>query len=181
MLLVVVPTESGKTYFVEQNLEHNPIVYEEQKSIRNFWYYNQWQVCYKELKKFLGKSIRFERGVSELTEDLCEINSRYNNMIFLDDLMVEATDSPVIDISIVYGRSPNASVILLLQNIFPIGKNNTDISQNAWYLDLFRSSGDRKQIRIIGERMFNRNRSHFMNFERQNEQKILKIGVNIED
>ena len=73
-LLVVGPTQSGKTYFVQQILKHNRIVYEEQKSIRIFWYYNQWQECYEELKTSLGKSIRFERGVPELSEDLCEIN-----------------------------------------------------------------------------------------------------------
>ena len=95
-LLVVGPTQSGKTYFVQQILENNRIVYEEQKSIRISWYYNQWQECYEELKKSLGKSIRFERGVPELSEDLCEINPRYNKIIILDDLMAEATDSPVV-------------------------------------------------------------------------------------
>ena len=92
-LLVVGPTQSGKTYFVQQILENSRIVYEEQKSIRIFWYYNQWQECYEKLKKSLGKSIRFERGVPELSEDLCEINARYNNIIILDDLMAEATDT----------------------------------------------------------------------------------------
>ena len=94
-LLVVGPTQSGKTYFVQQILKHNRILYEEQKSIRIFWYYNQWQECYEDLKTSLGKSIRFERGVPELSENLCEINPRYNNIIILDDLMAEATDSPV--------------------------------------------------------------------------------------
>ena len=105
-LLVVGPTQSGKTYFVQQILKHNRIVYEEQKSIRIFWYYNQWQECYEELKTSLGKIIRFERGVPELSEDLCEINPRYNNIIILDDLMAEATDKSY-SISIVYARSPS--------------------------------------------------------------------------
>ena len=60
-LLVVGPTQSGKTYFVHQILENKRIVYEEQKSIRIFWYYNQWQECYEKLKKSLGKSILFEK------------------------------------------------------------------------------------------------------------------------
>ena len=162
-LLVVGPTQSGKTYFVQQILENNRIVYEEQKSIRIFWYYNQWQECYEKLKKSLGKSIRFERGVPELSEDLCEINLRYNNIIILDDLMAEATDSPVVSRLFTQGRHRNASVILLLQNMFPKGKYNTDISRNAQYLALFRSPSDRKQIGIIGERMFDKNRVHFMN------------------
>ena len=162
-LLVVGPTQSGKTYFVQQILKHNRIVHEEQKSIRIFWYYNQWQECYEELKTSLGKSIRFERGVPELSEDLCEINPRYNNIIILDDLMAEATDSPVVSRLFTQGRHRNASVILLLQNMFPKGKYNTDVSRNAQYLALFRSPSDRKQIGIIGERMFDKNRVHFMN------------------
>ena len=80
-LLVVGPTQSGKTYFVQQILKHNRIVYEEQKTLRIFWYYNHWQECHKDLKKSLGKSIRFERGVSELSKDLCEIYPRYNEVI----------------------------------------------------------------------------------------------------
>ena len=126
--LVVGPTQSGKTYFVQQILENDRIVYEEQKSIRIFWYYNQWQECYEELKKSLGKSIRFERGLPELSEDLCEFNARYNNIIVLDDLMAEATDSPVVSPFFTQGRHRNASVILLLQNIFPIRGNIIQIS-----------------------------------------------------
>ena len=49
-LFVMGPTQSGKTYFVQQILKHNRIVYEEKKSIRIFWYYNQWQECYEEVK-----------------------------------------------------------------------------------------------------------------------------------
>ena len=117
----------------------------------------------RKVKKSLGKSIRFERGVPELSEDLCEINPRYNNIIILDDLMAEATDSPVVSRLFTQGRHRNASVILLLQNMFPKGKYNTDITRNAQYLALFRSPSDRKQIEIIGERMFDKNRVHFMN------------------
>ena len=161
-LLVVGPTQSGKTYLVQQILENNRIVYEEQKSTRIFWYYNQWKECYEKLKTSLGKSIRFERGVPELSEDLCELNARYNNIIILDDLMAEATDSPVVSRLFTQGRHRNASVILLLQNMFPKGKYNTDISRNAQYLALFRSPSDRKQIGTIAERMFDKNRVHFM-------------------
>ena len=95
--------------------------------------------CYEDLKKSLGKSIRFERDVPELSEDLCEINPRYNNIIILDDLMAEGTDSPVVSRLFTQGRYRNGSVILLLQNMFPKGKYNTDISRNAQYLALFRS------------------------------------------
>ena len=68
-------------------------------------------------------------------------------------------DSPVVSRSFTQGRHRNASVILLLQNMFPKGKYNTDISRNAQYLALFRSPSDWKQIGI----MFDKNRVHFMN------------------
>ena len=153
-LLVVGPSQSGKTYFVQQILENNRIVYEEQRSIRILWCYNQWQDRYDDLRKSLGKSIRFERGLPE----------KYNNIIILDDLMAEATDSSVVSRLFTQGRHRNAGVILLLQNMFPKGKfNNTDVSRNAQYLALFRSPSDRKQIGIVGERMLDKNRVHFMN------------------
>ena len=82
-LLVVGPSQSGKTYFVQQILENNRIVYDEQKRIRIFWYYNQWQDCYDSLRKSLGKSIQFERGLPELSENMSEIHTRYNNIIIL--------------------------------------------------------------------------------------------------
>ena len=93
----------------------------ERKSIRIFWYYNQWKECYEKLKKSLGKSIRFEKGVSELSEDLPEINARYNDIIMLDNLMTEETYSLVVSQLFTQGRHRNASVILLLQNMFPKG------------------------------------------------------------
>ena len=99
----------------------------------------------------------------ELFKNLCEINARCNIIIIPDDLMAEATDSPVVSRLLTQGRYRNASVILLLQNMFPKGKYNTDISRNAQYLALFRSRSDRKQIGIIGEGMLDKNRIHFMN------------------
>ena len=71
--------------------------------------------------------------------------------------MLEARNSPVVSQLFTQCRDRNASVILMQQNMFPKGKYNTDISRNAQYLALFRSPSDRKQIGIIGERMFDKN------------------------
>ena len=95
-LLFVGPTQSGKTYFGHQILKHNCIMYGEQKSIRIFWYYIQWQECYEKLKKSLRKSIGCEKVFTELSKNLWEINPRYNTIIILDDLMAKATDSSVV-------------------------------------------------------------------------------------
>ena len=76
--------------------------------------------------------------------------------------MAEAIESPFVSRLFTQGRHRNASVILLLQNMFPKGKFNTDISRNAQYMALFRSPSDRKQIGIVAERMFDKNRQRFM-------------------
>ena len=46
--------------------------------------------------------------------------------------------------------------------MFPKGKFNTDISRNALYKVLFRSPGDRKQIDIMAEQTFAKDRPNFM-------------------
>ena len=110
------------------------------------------------MARMLRRVKKVSRKLTELSEDQSEINLRYNNIIILDDLMAEATDSPVVSRLFTQGRHRNASVILLLQNMFPKGKYNTSSCDPS-----DRSPSDRKQIGIIGERMFDKNGVHFMN------------------
>ena len=90
---------------------------------------------------------------------------KFHYILVFDDLMSQATESPVLFLLLTQGRHRNASVILLLQNMFPQGKFHTDISRNAHkikYMVLFRSPSNRKQIGIIAERMFDKNLTTFM-------------------
>lgn len=90
---------------------------------------------------------------------------KFHYILVFDDLMSQATESPVLSLLLTQGRHRNASVILQLQNMFPQGKFHTDISRNAHkikYMVLFRSPSDRKQIGIIAERIFDKNRTTFM-------------------
>ena len=114
------------------------------------------------MKRALKKRIQFTQALPDLSEDLNEINPEYNNILVFDDLMSQAIDSPVLSQLFTRGRHRNASLILLLQNMFPKGKYNTDISRNAQYMVLFRSPSDRKQIDIIAERIFAKDRKNFM-------------------
>ena len=161
-MLVVGPTQCGKTYFVQQLLTKNCIEYPGEKSTQIYWFYNQWQPRYDALKRALKKKIQFTQGLPNLSEDLNEINPEYNNILVFDDLMSQAIDSPVLSQLFTQGRHRNASVILLLQNMFPKGKYNTDISRNAQYVVLFRSPSDRKQMDIFAERTFAKDRKNFM-------------------
>ena len=161
-MLVVGPSQCGKTHFVKQLLTSPRIAYPDKKPVKVYWFYNQWQPIYEDIRRVLKKNIRFAQGVPDLNEDLSNIHPALNNMIVLDDLMAEAKDSPVVSKLFTQGRHRNASVILLLQNMFPKGKFNTDISRNALYKVLFRSPGDRKQIDIMAEQTFAKDRPHFM-------------------
>ena len=161
-MMVVGPSQSGKTHFVQQLLTHKCINYLEKKPLRVYWFYNQWQPSYDDIQRALKKKIQFTQGIPELSDDLHEIRPENNNILVFDDLMSQATDSPVVSKLFTQGRHRNASVILLLQNMFPKGKFNTDISRNALYKVLFRSPGDRKQIDIMAEQTFAKDRPHFM-------------------
>ena len=153
-MVIVGPTQCGKTCFVQQVLTKNCIQYLSEKSTQIYWFYNQWQQRYDALKRVLRKRIQFTHGLPHLSQDLKEINPEYNNILVFDDLMSQAIDSPVLSQLFTQGRHRNASVILLLQNMFPKGKYNTDINRNAQYVVLFPSPSDRKQIDILAERTF---------------------------
>ena len=161
-MMVVGPSQCGKTHFVQQLLTQNCIDFPEKKPRMVYWFYSQWQPSYEAIQRALQKKIRFAQGLPELKDDLSNITLARNNILVLDDLMSQATDSPVVSKLFTQGRHRNASVILLLQNMFPKGKYNTDISRNATYKVLFRSPGDRKQIDIITEQTFAEDRPHFM-------------------
>ena len=147
---------------MQQVLTKNCIEYPSEKSTQIYWFYNQWQPRYDALKRSLKKRIQFTQGLPDLSEDLNEINPEYNNILVFDDLISQGIDSPVLSQLFTQGRRRNASVILLLQNMFPKGKYNTDISRNAQYVVLFRSPSDRKQMDIFAERTFAKDGKNFM-------------------
>ena len=121
-MLVVGPSQCGKTHLVEHLLTKNCVKYPSKKPRRIYWFYNQWQSRYTSLKSTLGDEIQFTQGLLELREDLHEINPKFNNILVFDDLMLQATESPVLSNLFTQGRHRNAGVILLLQNMFSKGK-----------------------------------------------------------
>ena len=107
---------------VEKILTENCIHYPNKKTKHIYWFYNQWQPRYTSLQSAFDEEIQFTQGLPEPSEDLHEINPKFNNILVFDDLMAQATDSPVLSKLFTQGRHRNAGVILLLQNMFPKGK-----------------------------------------------------------
>ena len=161
-MMVVGPSQCGKTCFVYQLLTHKRFSFPDKKPVMVCWCYNQWQPIYDEIQCALKGKIKFVQGLPELENDLGAIKTSRHTIIVLDDLMAEAKDSPVVSKLFTQGRHRNASVLLLLQNMFPKGKYNTDISRNATYKVLFWSPGDRKQIDMMPEHTFAKDRPYFM-------------------
>ena len=161
-MMVVGPTQSGKSYFVEQLLKSKRIKYPSRKTTKIHWFYTQWQPLYDRLQSTLGTSITFTQGLPVVDDNLEDINDKVHNLWVFDDLMDEAVQSPIISQLFTRGRHRNLSEILLLQNMFPKGKFNTNISRNALYMVLFRSPSDRKQMDMMAERTFAKDRSKFM-------------------
>ena len=143
-------------------LTSNCIKYPSRKTKRIQWFYNQWQPRYESLQSTLGKGITFTKGLPSVNENLEDINDKVHNLWVLDDLMDEAVQSPIISQLFTRGRHRNLNLILLLQNMFPKEKFNTNISGNAQYMVLFRSTSDRKQMDIVAERIFAKDRPKFM-------------------
>ena len=161
--MVVGPSMSGKSFFFKQMLERDHIEYDDpRKQRRIHWFYGQYQDTFKDMRRNIGKDIYFKQGLPEFEPDLCDIDPRYNNIVVLDDLMDMAVDSPIISKLFTHGRHRNVSVILLLQNAFPKGKYNTSISRNAQYMALFMCPADGRQIGIMADRIFDKNKPAFM-------------------
>ena len=109
-LLVVGPTRCGETFFVEKILTMDRILFQSKKP-------SHWQDSYKAMQSSIGKEIQFIRGLPEFKEDLREIDPKFNNVLVFNDLMAQATDSPLVSLRFTQDRHRNASVILLLQNM----------------------------------------------------------------
>ena len=109
------------------------------------------------------------KGLSDYdADDLHDLNKKRNNVVIvIDDLMEEAKGSKLLSKLFTQGRHRNVSVILILQNAFPKGKYNTEISRNAMYMVMFLSPADREQINRVGQRMFTNNNDIFMDIYQQ--------------
>ena len=73
------------------------------------------------MKSAIGKDIKFFLGLPKFNDHLREIDPKCNNVLIFDDLMSTVIQSPNVSQIYIQGRHRTASVILLLQKMFPKG------------------------------------------------------------
>ena len=98
-------------------------------------------------------NITFVEGVPENLNEY--IDSKYRNLIVIDDLMSETgNDKCITNLFTKGSHHKNLSMILLLQNLFYNGKESRYISLNAHYIVLFKSPRDNTVITSLAKQMY---------------------------
>jgi DNA helicase HerA-like ATPase len=109
---------SGKTHFVRSLLlEQERFIHTPFKKV--LWIYKSWQDdFFKELNSQTNFMIEF---VDDIPNTMVE-KATVNTLIVIDDLMEEATNSPLVESLFTRGHHLGLSVVLLSQNQFHKGK-----------------------------------------------------------
>lgn len=155
------PSNSGKSFFIKQMLEHGDIVLSQMPQ-NIVWFYSCWQPLYKELLNKIPY-IKFMEGLPSSFEDDDLFPPNQITLAVIDDLMASAGDSDQIEKAFTqYVHHRNLSIILILQNLFFQGKKMRTIALNSKYLVLFSSPRDQMQIVTLARQMYPTNTKYFL-------------------
>lgn len=144
--LVVGPTGSGKTRWLQQLLQREFI---EPKPSRIVWCYAQWQPIYNEIQTDFPL-VEFIEGLPD--DIMQQWQPDKTNLLILDDLMARM-DERVSQLYTQGSHHLNLSVVTVLQNLFPKGKDPRTVSLNAHYIILFKNPRDCLQVATLGAQM----------------------------
>ena len=112
------------------------------------WCYGEWQPFYSTLS-----TIRSNLECVEGLPDVLSFDSKNRNLVVIDDLMSE-TDERVTKLFTKKSHHCNTSVIYLVQNLFPKGKESRTFSINAQYMALFKNPRDNTQVVNLAKHMY---------------------------
>ena len=158
-VVFVGPSGCGKTMFMYHILQKGLI-----KPAPNniVWCYNEWQPLYDTIRETMPQ-VQFVKGIPYNLQDDNYFDARNNNVLILDDHMTEAKDDK--RISQLFTRTSHHKNIinfLLLQNLFPRGKESRDIALNSHFVTLFNSPVDRQQVNLFARRIYPNTTNRFM-------------------
>ncbi|KAK2144041.1 hypothetical protein NP493_4343g00006 [Ridgeia piscesae] len=123
------------------------------------FYYVGCAYCKKRMIVDDHGNLRFERHACVngntyfVVRSDADIMFNVRNLLVIDDLMSE-TDERVTKLFTKKSHHCNTSVIYLVQNLFPKGKESRTISINAQYMVLFKNPRDNKQVVNLAKQMY---------------------------
>ncbi len=145
--LLVGPSGSGKTRWIQKLLQSQLV---EPKPSRIMWCYSQWQAIYDQILEEFAH-VDFVKGLPiDITE---QWDPQIPNLLILDDLMTQM-DERVAELYVRGSHHLNLSVITVLQNLFPKGKDPRTVSLNSHYVVLMKNPRDCLQVATLGAQMF---------------------------
>ena len=141
-------TQSGKTVWVKSLLENAQTTISPTPQ-HIIWCYGQWQPSYFDMMRIMP-GIEFNEGIPDDIDNADYLDVSQRNLIVLDDLMAQSgKDKRISDLFTKGSHHRNLSIIYIVQNIFHQGKEMRNISLNAHYIVLFKSSRDNQQISML--------------------------------
>jgi hypothetical protein len=135
---------SGKTHFTFKLIKNRNEMFTPPPG-KIMYCYGVWQSAFSEIENI----VEFKEGLPT-KEDIEEFADGNHNLMILDDLMSEISESKIAEkIFTMYSHHKNITVLYLNQNIFFKGKTARTISLNLHYMVLFRNPRDVNQIKVL--------------------------------
>jgi septin family protein len=147
--VVVGPTNSGKTYFIQNLLKnHSLVINNIGSSIRVLWFYGVYQSSFK-IPISENVVIRYIEGIPK-DNILSEFKP---DLIVIDDLLFEFDKNKNVEnIFIKNSHHLKISVVFAVQNLFY--KSLRTISINSNYIILMKNPRDKQQIKYLAKQIF---------------------------
>ena len=145
-MIIVGPTQAGKTTFVNNLLANTNLMFRERIN-KIYW------VCNERPIHQFNPHYDYIEGVPD---DFSFVEE--NSVVVLDDLMEEAKESgQVSNLFTKVSHHKNVFVIYISQNFYQCSKQEITRRRNCQYVVLFKNPADSRQIQIIGGQMFPEN------------------------
>ena len=145
-ILVVGPSECGKTVFTEKLLLDDAEL-SDNASTPVHYCYEAWQDRFQTMK---DRGVQFHEGIPDHSKLVQWFPHSGGGILVLDDLMDEGSnDKRVLDLFTKHSRHQNVTVLYLCQDMFPMGKYAKSISRNAHYIVAFKNPRDQLGVRNV--------------------------------
>jgi len=145
-------TQSGKTTWLYNFLQHIDEMFEEDSPREVLYCYGVYQPLYDDMKAVCS-FITFHAGVPTV-DTIQEFASGEHKIVVLDDLLQDVVQNVEIEKLFTLGsHHKKLSVFFLSQNLFQQGRCARTIALNTAYLILFKNYRDTSQLITLGRQL----------------------------